>query len=514
MLEGEVKTSGIFSLAVHKNSAAEPPVNPIITPVAIISSAPIEIKKSSFESLITSFKSIFSRVFDKIDKSKVANSTIDFFSSVFKDPKKAATEEFNNLKDATSNTIKDPKKAATDLFSGFSNLKDSLFGGGSKTTSSTGLATLGGGGSGGGSGGGLGGTLGGASDDAAGGLSVGLEGLAGAVGITTAALVTGGVAIIAAVVAIAAIKPIANEIVKDLSDFASALLSAPAVIEQFVAPFKSMVEAFNPGLIDRYNLQIQNLAASLGRAFQPVIEYAGKFADHLNVLITDSSEFRNMFRLLAKGVFDVAVILSNVFMPIINTIVNEFNLLLPDITNLGRGIANAISIFSIVLIPVVKALGIVFSHVINVVQVLLPMFAAIGTALVGLGGIIMMGLLPIITILMAPMIILGTLFKLLATGVTSVLISIKDFIKSIPVIGKIFKDEEAKGPKTIAAQPASTVSLEDIGLQARLAAFSQGTSIAEKQLFEAEKANGILEAIKRALLMGSNTQLVASAFGV
>lgn len=74
-----------------------------------------------------------------------------------------------------------------------------------------------------------------------------------------------------------------------ITDAGSALTQAlwslrdPAsMLEQSIAPFIAQIAKFNPGIIDRLNLAFGNLSAAAGRMFEPIVAPLTAFADELN----------------------------------------------------------------------------------------------------------------------------------------------------------------------------------------------------------------------------------------
>lgn len=96
---------------------------------------------------------------------------------------------------------------------------------------------------------------------------------------------------------------IVKDVFKGIADVGSKVVTVlldlrdPAnMLRQSIGPFVGQINKFNPGAVDRMNLAFDNLSAAAGRIFEPIIGPVTAFADELNVLYTSvQSELRPVF---------------------------------------------------------------------------------------------------------------------------------------------------------------------------------------------------------------------------
>lgn len=160
------------------------------------------------------------------------------------------------------------------------------------------VADLGGEGGAGGEAGAMGGA------EAAGGAAAGGEG-------AMAAGAAGGPIGIAVVAAVGIVKGAFDTFV----DLSKKYMDPANTIRSAVSPVQSQVAAYNPGAVQRFNLAMDNLSASVGRWFQPIIDGATRFGDALNVLNTAmGGEAQGFVKSIVDPLVDMAIDASRMFL--------------------------------------------------------------------------------------------------------------------------------------------------------------------------------------------------------
>ena len=91
-----------------------------------------------------------------------------------------------------------------------------------------------------------------------------------------------GLAVVGGVMALGMLKDATMGVVNKFTDLASMAANPKGVVGGFVSPFTSQVGAYSPASVDRFNLALDNLSASVGVWFQPIIDSARDFADEWN----------------------------------------------------------------------------------------------------------------------------------------------------------------------------------------------------------------------------------------
>lgn len=59
------------------------------------------------------------------------------------------------------------------------------------------------------------------------------------------------------------------------------------MLSQAISPFVNQVNKFNPGLVERMNIAFDNVSAAAGRMFEPIIDAVTGFADEMNMVYTE-----------------------------------------------------------------------------------------------------------------------------------------------------------------------------------------------------------------------------------
>ncbi len=296
----------------------------------------------------------------------------------------------------------------------------------------------------------------------------------------------------------------------DLRDPAAMLTSA-------VGPFVNQVNKFNPGIVDRMNIAFDNASAASGRMFEPIIIAATEFADELNVVYTALSEpVRGLVTEVVGPVKEMARELLGGFaglardgIPVVRQLISDMAPLAPMARTLVQGFFQATS-------GVIKFGGELVSGAMSFIGPLVE-GARPFVAILFEGGRILGTLWGMATdfgqalgrgvSFFADLIgagsILNTLYQNTVTNLqmfTAALRATAESMRSIIESPGQGPQELARGwglefqlamrrmnapapgaapvptgPMSIAAQQARHVGIEDVGVQARAAAFSQGS---------------------------------------
>jgi len=239
-----------------------------------------------------------------------------------------------------------------------------------------------------------------------------------------------------------------------------------AMIQQALAPFINQVGKFSPGTVERFQFALDNLSASVGFIFQPLIEGGRELADEFNVLITSVgpelrrafSQFIEPMKGFAREVFsrlvDAFTDISTALGPVITKVIE----LGPAIGVLIGGFGKLAGVFIEILTPV-------FGELVDQTKELIATFMAFGALMEDVAWAIANP---------------AKAGKELASGEWTPVENFKhDFERAMERLNGVFS-RPFTGPQTIAAQPARMVGIEELGQQARIAAFSQGSTIEER----------------------------------
>ena len=132
-----------------------------------------------------------------------------------------------------------------------------------------------------------------------------------------------------------------------LQALAGAAGQAAAAVTGMARAVGRFVEASNPGLMLQFGMAVQDLMASLGRVFEPVIKILLDFANVLNGFITSLqpvlgplvSTLANAWGQIAKAVLDVVGVLAEALLPVLQFLAD---FILPPIVAVFRVLADAI----------------------------------------------------------------------------------------------------------------------------------------------------------------------------
>lgn len=289
------------------------------------------------------------------------------------------------------------------------------------------------------------------------------------------------------------------QIVKGVFD---SVANAGKNLTNAIAPFVHEVGKWNPGTIDRMNLAFDNLAASAGRIWEPLVTAATFFANNLNEAFTAMGpllrELMNKFAGLATEVgteiFAAFFRIVEASIPVINQLLDDFRLFIPDL----RYLMEAFVELSIAAIKV----GAYFAGgMLNTISFVVGALQHLGAAIIATAN-----LLPRLIRDLTNPVIAGAM---IAIGNGPFAQFERDFRRILAGFQNLPAGQLPGGQgMTIAAQPARHISIEDVGMEARRQSFSQGQDINQQQLAAQQAAAGGIQAILR-LLQQTFPQLAA-----
>lgn len=271
-----------------------------------------------------------------------------------------------------------------------------------------------------------------------------------------------------------------------LKDTVISLRDPAQQLLQFVAPFAQQVSKFDPGAIERMQLALDNLSAAAGSMFLPIIESVRGFADELNVLYTAvSSPIRNLVGEVMGPVRQVARDLAVSFadmsaraFPVISGIIRDLAPLGPLLTTLGQVIIAGTG-------WIVDAFGVLATATGFIVKLwndFGPSVEVLKGTLIGFAAVLVVAGIGIMLSL-APLIILGGIIVLVIGAFGYLIYKIGQWVGILDARASTPQGQSPiSGNMTAAAQSARQVGIEQVGLEARAAAFSQGASVQEQQL--------------------------------
>jgi hypothetical protein len=271
---------------------------------------------------------------------------------------------------------------------------------------------------------------------------------------------------------------------------------ATEFIQKWTNMFDRQVAAYNPGIVERFHFQLDNLTAAAGKMFQPIITSAEKFAIDLNILYTRIGEpVQGFVQVLAEAgrsfATEFAVGFTAPLGGLADAAKNLLTELQPVITTVGRFGGELFNTFGETLTMVTHDLSTFhdsIQFVTSAVQVLAAAVFANAASIRAIYGELRQGHLI-------------NAFNPERVGA--------DWMTAYQAALERFNAPAAQiqGNQTFAAQPARQIGIEEIGQQARAAAFSLGpsslTEIAAEQLARQQEMVELLRNLERALAMGN-----------
>lgn len=291
-----------------------------------------------------------------------------------------------------------------------------------------------------------------------------------------AAAAAGGPAGIAAAAAIGAALVIKAKFVEAFQTLAN-----PAQqLAGLVAPIQAQVRLFDPARVERFNMALEDLSAAAGAIFAPVIDAVQAFADDLNTVYTQ----------LIPAVRPLVEILARLTLAFGRT-------LLDPVVNLARQLTAQLRPTIEALRPVFEALAGIFTEYMGILSSVMPLVTSAFQALA--------------TVLRELLVL-----QYRYVAVQRVIVDAFSRWDFSNFFGRIRRAASATppplrttprgGPRTVAARAASFVGVEDIGRNARLAAFG-GRSALDRIAEATEAARDAATAARDAVID------VATGFG-
>lgn len=303
---------------------------------------------------------------------------------------------------------------------------------------------------------------------------------------------------------------ILKDVFKSVADVGSKLVTVfldlrdpAAMLTQAISPFISQVNKFNPGIVERMNLAFDNLSAAAGRIFEPIITVAEGFADHLNrIYTTIGPQMQSLVASIAGPISALAREFVDGFfgmiqqsIPVFQQMIESMRPLGPVVRDLGSAMIKAAGSIIAFMAPVIAAGAnfVAWMHSSGLG------FEVLKIAAIAL-GVVLAGLAIGFASVFGPFILLGAAIVAVVYGLyklADTLASVTGFKSWIENKGRQFGEWlgtrrpegstttapiAATGGMTYAAQPARHISIEDVGMEARRAAFSQGSDVQTQQL--------------------------------
>lgn len=254
------------------------------------------------------------------------------------------------------------------------------------------------------------------------------------------------------------------------------IANASKSLANAIAPFVHEVGKWNPGTFDRMNLAFDNLAASTGRIWEPLAIAATNFANNLNEAFTAIGppirelvdKFAGLATEVGTEIFAAFFRIVEAGMPVINNLLDDLRRFMPDLRYLTEAFVN----LSVAAIRVGAWFAGGFLSAISSVVSALQFFDATIIASANVFS-------RMIEDLKDP---IGAVARL-AQGITP-FTGFADDVAAILARFQNMPPGQLPGGqgRTLAAEPARHVSIEDVGMEARRQAFSQGQDVQQQQL--------------------------------
>lgn len=297
-----------------------------------------------------------------------------------------------------------------------------------------------------------------------------------------------------------------------------------------ISPFVKEVGKWNPGTIDRMNLAFDNLAAATGRIFEPLVIAVTSFANELNRAFTAIGppiravvdQFAGLATSVGREIFAGLFEIIQAGVPIVSQFMEDLRPFAPIARELFRGLIDVTkwlmefygSIYHVYMnfvaplvdawrpLVVVAREGFrIFESLWDIANKLLEPFTSLLPTtgrLVSVIDIAVDAIREFAAGLMAGVHVFNVLLQNPAMLQAANLQGIGNAWNAMREVFLARMQAPAQlpgqgGPMTIAAQPARHVGIEDVGLEARRQAFSQGQDVQQQQLEAQQNAARILE---------------------
>ncbi len=277
-----------------------------------------------------------------------------------------------------------------------------------------------------------------------------------------------------------------------LGALAGGVGAAVGAITQLTEAIKPLVAAFNPAIVMQFNMAIENVMAALGASLLPIIQQMIPVFNSVNVIFTA------LYSTLQPTISMIANLLAGTFQralvgiqPVISIVASLFGLIIQNINPLLQIFPTIMSLLAAPLTVLAELLKVAN----EVMEPFTDIFTLFLDAVTNLSQLLVRLIVP-------PL-------QLFSNIVKSVMDTIKGFINAFVdwynrqdwLPGRLAHAGQARGglegPQTVAARQASTIGIEEIGVQLRSAAM--GLSIGERQLAEAQRQNDLLRDILNAV---------------
>lgn len=297
-----------------------------------------------------------------------------------------------------------------------------------------------------------------------------------------------------------------------------------SLVGGMLAPYQSQVAAYSPASVERFTLALDNLSAAAGRFLEPLIQHATAFADELNVLLTGvGADFASFFDAIGQiwtGFGrEVFVSFIGTLKSAIDSVTPYFGQLRELSVALGKGLGALleytfalgkayVAFYEAILDPIAKLLG--FENALDAVISTINALTAVirfttnalndlrnsvsgntGESWFGHRGATLASWLALSNPVTAPFglgYLGGRYMGWWGNGAAS----------------------EPTSPQsqamTVAAQPARHIGIEDVGLEARRAAYSQSQNVLAEILTTNQQATAALLQIAAAMTQGAAGQ--------
>jgi hypothetical protein len=256
------------------------------------------------------------------------------------------------------------------------------------------------------------------------------------------------------------LKDVAFSLVKVFFD----LRDPAAMVSQALAPFMSQVSKWNPAVVERFQFSLENLSASVGKIFEPLINAGRDFADELNMMITAvGPELRDAvmdlippMRQFARDIMPGVISGAHSFLIGLGPVAEKFREVGPMLGRFAEGFGYFIGV-------AIGAGVVVFDKLVDATRQVIAAF---------------MGAVAVFQEVRDNPAILGSPESARLLGEAAGL----EFRR---VLGNLRRQPEfaqpGRGPMTFAAQPARQIGIEQLGQEARAKAFGAGVADAAER---------------------------------
>lgn len=248
-----------------------------------------------------------------------------------------------------------------------------------------------------------------------------------------------------------------------------------AMVSQALAPFMNQVSKWNPAVVERFQFALENLSASVGKIFEPLINAGRDFADELNSMITAAGpELRDAvmdlippMRQFARDLMPGVIAGVHSFLIGLGPLAEKFREIGPMLGRFAEGFGYFIGV-------VITAGVVVFDKLVDATRQVIAAFLAVKHATLEAAKDPLAHGSP------------AQIARNIGFEFTRVLANLRRGPEH---------NEPARGPMTFAAQPARQIGIEQLGQEARAKAFGAGVAdFAEKTANNTEEtAKGIGE---------------------